>query len=365
MKMAAVGLTSTSCPFATDAIAAKVQGSELGDHEAMAYAKVKGTIIQCKLCPRGCVVPDGRRGYCGVRENQGGTYKSLVYGRVGAAHVDPIEKKPLFHFLPGNTAFSIATAGCNVECLFCQNWRLSQSKPEQLQTTRMPPEKVAAEAVSQNCDIIAYTYNEPTIFCEFMLDCAREGKKKNLRSVMISNGYMNLEPMKTLCKELGGIKIDLKSFSDEFYKKYVDGELKPVLKTIELIKKLGMHLELVILLIPGLNDSDEEIGKMARWVVKNLGKDVPMHFSRFHPCYKMKNISRTPIKTVERAQSIALDEGVHYSYVGNAPGHKYENTFCHSCGAKIITRYGFHIGEVHIKDGKCEFCGAEIPGVWD
>ncbi len=336
----------------------------LSDHEALAYEKLPGKKVHCTLCPRECVVADRERGFCGVRENRGGIYKTLVYARPCALHKDPIEKKPLFHFLPGTYAFSIATAGCNVECQFCQNWRISQFRPEEVDSTYCPPATVADLAERTGCESIAYTYSEPVIFYEYMLDCAREGNRRGRRSVMISNGAICPEPLKTLCKELAAVKVDLKAFTEEFYRRYVRGELKPVLKAIELLKQLEMHLELVVLLIPGLNDGAEEIREMARWVVKNLGPDVPMHFSRFQPAYKMTNLSPTPVRTLERARETAVAEGVHYAYVGNVPGHRYGHTYCHNCGEKIIARYGNRVLSTSIPQGRCEFCGAAIPGVW-
>ena len=367
IRMAAAGVGTAACP----AIAAAAGGAgdsesapRLSDHEALAYEKLEEKKVLCTLCPRKCSVADMERGYCGVRENQGGVYKTLVYARACSAHIDPIEKKPLFHFLPGTTAFSIATAGCNVECKFCQNWQISQFRPEQVESVYLPPEKVAALARHYGCSSIAYTYSEPVIFYEYMLDCAREGNGRDVHSVMISNGYIMREPMVELCKHLSAVKVDLKAFTEEFYKKYVSGRLKPVLETLELLVALGMYTEIVMLLLPGLNDSTGEIRQMCKWVRSSLGPDVPVHFSRFHPNYKMKNLSATPVSTLERARHVAVDEGIHYAYIGNVPGHEYESTFCHGCGKKLIVRYAYKIIENHVSDGKCEFCGVDIPGVW-
>lgn len=362
MRLAAgAGATLCSLPLGCSANAA--EPTKLSDHEALAYEKLRGNMVRCLLCPHQCIVGNGGRGLCGVRENQGGVYKTLVYGRPCSAIPDPIEKKPLFHFLPGTRAFSIATAGCNVECQFCQNWDISQALPEDLKPYDMLPKKVVDLARRYNCRSIAYTYSEPTIFYEYMLDTASEGKQAGLHSVSITNGFIQAEPMKRLCEVLSAVKVDLKAFTEEFYRTYVRGELKPVLQTLELVKELGMHLELVTLLIPGLNDSEDEIKGLSRWVVTNLGPDVPLHFSRFHPAYKMTNLAKTPERTVIRAREIAVSEGVHYAYVGNLR-HEYESTFCHSCGKKIIPRYGYHVGEVHITDGKCKYCNTPIPGVW-
>jgi pyruvate formate lyase activating enzyme len=339
----------------------------LSDHEALAYEKLEGGRVHCLLCPRECIVPDGGRGSCGVRENQAGVYRSLVYARVCAAHVDPVEKKPLFHFLPGTGAFSIATAGCNVECQFCQNYQISQAVPESetLKPRFLPPEKVVELAQQAQCPTIAFTYSEPTVFYEYTLDTAAAARAAGVHAVSISNGFIQADPMKRLCEVLSAVKIDLKAFTEDFYRRYVrGGRLQPVLDTIELLHELGKHTELVTLLIPGLNDSEEEVRRMSRWVLETVGPDVPLHFTRFHPAYKMKNLSPTPPATLVRAREIAVEEGVRYAYVGNLPGHEYESTFCHSCGKRVIERYGFYLGEVKLKDGRCEYCATEIPGVW-
>ncbi len=356
--LAAIPACDANAPTTTEKM------PRLSDHEALAYEKRRGGMVRCTLCPHQCIVGPGGRGLCGVRENQGGVYKTLVYARPCTLHVDPIEKKPLFHFLPGTRAFSIATAGCNVECQFCQNWDISQALPEKVWCNYVPPEKVVALAQQYKCPTIAYTYSEPTVFYEYVLDTARAGKEAGVHSVTISNGYINADPMKRLCEVLSAVKIDLKAFTEQFYQQYVGGELKPVLATIELLKELGMYTELVTLLIPGLNDSDKEIRDLSKWVVEHVGPDVPVHFSRFRPAYKMTNLSQTPEKTVIRAREIAASEGVHYAYVGNLRGHEYESTYCHSCGKKIVERFGYHVGKVRVTDGKCDYCKTPIPGVW-
>lgn len=364
LKAAAAGLAA--CPLAASCSAEAGEPSALSDHEALAWEPMDGGRVHCMLCPRECIVPDGGRGACGVRENRGGTYRSLVYARAAAAHVDPIEKKPLFHVLPGARAYSIATAGCNVECQFCQNWRLSQSLPEDLRARYLPPEGVVEEARKHDCEAVAFTYNEPTVFYEYTLDTARAARRAGVHSVTISNGFVQADPIKRLCEHLSAVKVDLKAFTEDFYRRYVrGGRLKPVLETIKRVHGLGKHLELVILLIPGLNDSEDEIREMSRWVADEVGPDVPMHFSRCHPAYKMTNLARTPERTVVRAREIAVEEGIHYAYVGNLPGHEYESTFCHSCGEKIISRYTFHVQKMAIESGKCAHCGAAIPGVWE
>ncbi len=332
--------------------------------EAMHYEKKDEMKVLCKLCPKECSVADLERGYCGVRENRQGTYYTLVHSRPCTYHLDPIEKKPFFHFLPGTTAFSIATAGCNMECKFCQNWDISQLRPEQLRSIYMPPQAVHEIAQKNSARSISYTYSEPVIYYEYMYDTAQLGDKTGIKSVMVSNGYIQEKPILDLCKYLDAIKIDLKAFTEKFYQDVCSAKLEPVLKALQAIKSTGIWLEIVVLIIPTLNDSESEIKKMSSWIYKNLGPDVPVHFTRFHPTYKIKNLPRTPIITLERARDISLSQGLHFVYLGNVPGHDAENTFCPSCHHLLIKRYGFVIPMMNIKDGKCEKCGKKIAGVW-
>lgn len=332
--------------------------------EARHYEKLPHKKIRCTLCPRECVIDDLERGYCGVRENRGGTYYTLVHSRPCSAHIDPIEKKPLFHFLPGTLAFSIATVGCNVECIFCQNWEISQIRPEQAQNYDLPPKKVAEIASKENCKSIAYTYTEPVVFQEYMYDCAAEGRKKNVRSVMISNGYIKEEPMLELCDVLDAVKIDLKAFRQKFYTELVSGELQPVLDILTLLAKKKMWFEIVYLVIPTKNDDKGELREMCQWIAQDLGPDVPIHFSRFYPQYRLKNLSPTPPRTLRTAREIALSEGLHFAYIGNLPGDEGESTFCPNCNKVVIRRIGYQILKNDLKDGMCPHCGTKIPGVW-
>jgi len=333
--------------------------------EVMFYKKLPEKKIECGICPRSCKIAPLERGYCGNKENRDGTYYTLVYGAVCAAHVDPIEKKPLFHYMPGSPAFSIATAGCNFECRFCQNWQIAQYRPEQVSSEYMPPEKVVEMARLSGSRTIAYTYSEPVVFYTFMYDTARLARRQGIGSVMISNGYINPGPMEKLCQVLTGVKIDLKAFTQEFYKNTCSGELKPVLDTLKLLKRLGMWTEIVVLIVPTLNDSEDDIRRMSRWILENLGPDVPVHFTRFHPSYKIKNLPPTPLSTLETAHSAAMDTGLHYVYLGNVWGHPAENTYCPKCRKMVIRRMGYKVAEMHIRDGKCAFCGAGIAGVWN
>lgn len=332
--------------------------------EAQFYEKLPFQKIRCKLCPRECVIDDRERSYCGVRENRGGTYYTLVHSRVCAAHIDPIEKKPFFHFHPGALAFSIATAGCNVNCKMCQNWDISQSRPEQVRSTYLPPKDLANIVQQNRCPIIAYTYSEPVVFYEYMRDAADAGHALGIKSVVVSGGFIQQDPLKKLCPGVDAIKVDLKAFSENFYKEVVHGEIKPVLDALVTMRKLGIWNEIVYLVIPTLNDTDAEFRALAQWIKANLGVDVPLHFSRFHPEYLLKNLPPTPIDTLERAKAIADSEGLHYVYLGNIPGHPAENTYCPKCRHLVIGRIGFTVTEMHIHKGKCEYCQQVIPGVW-
>jgi len=332
--------------------------------EARYYEKLDGGRVRCTLCPHQCEVADMERGTCSVRENRGGTYYTLVHSRPCSLAVDPIEKKPLFHFLPGSQAFSIATAGCNIECKFCQNWQISQFRPEDVRSAYYPPDKVVEEARRNRCASIAYTYSEPVVFYEYVYDTAVAGRKNGVRSVIISNGFINKKPVVELCKVLDAVKVDLKAFTEKFYKETCRGELKPVLDALKWIKETGIWLELVVLIVPTLNDGKDEIKRMSEWVCKELGPDVPMHFSRFHPTYMIKNLPRTPTRTLEMARKTAVAAGVKFAYVGNVWGHPYEHTYCPQCGELLIHRAGYRTTLTALEDGKCKKCDAQIPGVW-
>ena len=332
--------------------------------EAKFYEKLPYKKIRCKLCPRECVIDDRERGYCGVRENRGGKYYTLVHSRIAAAHVDPIEKKPLFHFLPGALAFSVATAGCNVNCKMCQNWDISQSRPEQVRATYFPPSMLVDAARQAGCPAVAFTYSEPVVFCEYVLDAAVAARAAGLKTAVISGGYIQQDPLKLMCERVDAIKIDLKGYSEKFYKEVVNGQLKPVLDALSTIRRLGRWTEIVYLVIPTLNDSDAEFTGLARWVKAELGVDVPVHFTRFHPDYLLKNLPPTPVKTLERAKAIADAEGLHFVYVGNVPGHPAENTLCPGCKRIVVERVGFTINAIHINKGECAFCRRPIPGLW-
>jgi len=304
------------------------------------------------------------RGFCGNRENRGGKYYVLAYANPCAAHIDPIEKKPFFHFLPGTQAFSISTAGCNLVCKFCQNWQISQFRPEQTENIYLPPDRVVEVAKDRKVTTIAYTYAEPVVFYEYMYDTSIDARREGVRSVMVSAGFINPDPLRKLVKVLDAVKIDLKAFTEKYYHDVCSGELKPVLQTLEVLHEEKIWFEIVYLVVPTLNDSVSEIRQMSQWIMKTLGPDVPLHFSRFYPMYMLKNLPPTPVSTLERLRKTAMDAGIHFVYIGNVPGNPGESTYCPHCGKRLIYRIGYEIIENHLKDGKCPYCGTKIPGVW-
>jgi pyruvate formate lyase activating enzyme len=296
--------------------------------------------------------------------NVDGELRTLAYGRPVAVHVDPIEKKPFFHFLPGSTAYSLGTAGCPLRCKFCQNWQISQARPDDYDVPFTSASAVVDAAVARRAPVVAFTYNEPTVFAEYALDIAAASRRRGLRSVMVSCGFMNERPLADLCGALDAIKIDLKGFSDEFYRTVSGAALAPVLRTIAQVHKAGVHLEIVNLVVPTLNDADASLRGLVDWVMGELGPDVPLHFTRFHPDYQLLNLPPTPIATLERARAMALDRGLRYPYVGNVPGHPGNHTYCPRCRARVITRQDFFVLESTLKNGRCGACGYAIAGVW-
>jgi pyruvate formate lyase activating enzyme len=321
-------------------------------------------IVQCLLCARNCAIRPGERGRCKARMNVDGTLRSLVYGRPMTIHIDPIEKKPFYHYLPGSTAYSLATSGCPLRCKFCQNWQISQAGPEDYRVSPRAPSSIVRSALDQRAPVIAFTYNEPTVFAEYMLDIAREARAHRLHSVLVSCGFMNNVPLAEMCAVLDAIKIDLKGFSETFYRSVCDAELKPVLRSIVQIARSPVHLEIVNLVVPTLNDSAAMIASFVDWIAGELGPDVPIHFTRFHPDYQLLNLPPTPVATLVRAREAALRRGIRYAYVGNVPNHEGNHTYCPSCRRAVIRRSGFFITEVHMNAGRCAFCRREIAGVW-
>ncbi len=334
-----------------------------GPHKALFYEKVAGDIVNCLLCPNACKLSDGQIGICRARKNIKGELYSLVYGQIATAHIDPIEKKPFFHVLPGTEAYSIATPGCNMRCLFCQNWEISQAYPWEVQTASVTPEQVVDDALKNGCRSIAFTYSEPTIYYEYMLDIAKLAHQKGLKTVVVSNGYINQAPLKELLNYIDAYKVDFKAFNTGFYKELTGGSLDPVLQTMKTIHDQGVWLEVVTLLIPGRNDSEKEIRGLCKWIRQNLGDEVPLHFSRFHPMHKLLNLPPTPVETVIRARQIAMEEGLKYVYTGNIPDPEGECTYCPKSGQVAIERQGYFIVKNNMKNGVGPD-GEKIPGVW-
>jgi pyruvate formate lyase activating enzyme len=329
------------------------------------FKPLAGLDVQCLLCPRACEISSGGRGHCEVRENRQGRLYTLVYGNPCAVHIDPIEKKPFFHVLPGTSSFSIATAGCNFDCKFCQNWEISQEVPEKTYNFRLPPAQVVRLAQENRCAIIASTYVEPTIFFEYMYDVSVLAKQKGILSTCHSNGYINPQPLADLCRHLAAACIDLKGFTEDFYQEMTGGTLQPVLSTIKQLRKKGVHVELVNLVIPTKNDAMEVVREMCLWIKNQIGPDVPLHFSRFYPLYKLRNLPPTPTETLERAREVALSVGLEYVYIGNVPGHPGENTYCPYCKKQLILRSGYTVQANHVIKGRCRYCGKRIPGIWE
>jgi len=321
--------------------------------------------VRCNLCSWRCLIADGKLGRCCVRRNIAGTLYSLNYDKVCSANVDPIEKKPLYHFQPGSRSFSIATMGCNLRCVFCQNWQISQAAIEsgRLDGEPVTAEQIVAGAVQNRCRSIAYTYTEPTVFMELCNDCARLAKEKGLANVFVSNGYMTREAIDFARDWLDGINVDLKAFNEDYYKNLCKAHLQPVLDTISYIaRQTNIWMEITTLVVPGENDSEEELKKLANFLATQAGPDVPWHVSRFHPQYKYTDAQPTPIRTLELAYDIGKSAGLHYVYVGNVPGAKSESTFCCKCGRALIERMGYHITANRIIDSRCPDCGTEIAG---
>ena len=362
-SLGALALLSLPCPLFAWGKPGMQQGF-IKPQPALFYQALANNRVKCLLCPQGCEVMDGDRGNCGVRENRGGTYYTLVYGNPCAVHVDPVEKKPFFHILPGSFSYSIATAGCNLHCQFCQNWEISQALPEETYNMDLPPEQIVAQAQQSRAASIAYTYVEPVIFYEYMLEVGRLAKKAGMLNVCHSNGYVNPEPLEKLADVLDAACIDLKAFTNKFYQDLVGGELEPVLAALKTLRRRGVHLELVNLIVPQHNDRPEEITAMCAWIKENLGPLTPLHFSRFYPMHKMQSLHPTPVSTLERARDLARQAGLKYVYIGNLPGHEAESTYCHSCNELVISRRGYLIGEVRMNAGHCGQCGTEIPGIW-
>lgn len=321
--------------------------------------------VECGLCSHRCIIPPGKRGICAVRENNDGVLYSLVYDKIIATHVDPIEKKPLFHVLPGSASFSIATPGCNFRCKHCQNSDISQLPHDRggmILGEQIAPDALVASALKLHCTSISYTYTEPTIYFELAYDTAQLAKKAGLKNIFVTNGYITPEALREIAPFLDAANIDLKGFRDEFYRTVCGAKLQPVLDAIKLYRELGIWAEITTLIIPGYNDAEEDLRGIARFI-RSVGDDVPWHVSRFHPTYKLLDSNATPQSTLRRAREIGLAEGLHYVYEGNIPGEG-EDTVCPKCGAVVLKRMGYRVISSAVSAGKCMRCGSEISGVW-
>ncbi|QTA92459.1 AmmeMemoRadiSam system radical SAM enzyme [Desulfonema magnum] len=334
--------------------------------EAYLYEPLEDRKVRCNLCNHRCIIKEGRRGICNVRENQAGILKSLVYGKLIAQHIDPIEKKPLFHLLPGSLSYSIATVGCNFKCMFCQNANIAQMPTDHkglIMGDPCTPEAVVRAAEAGNCKSIAYTYTEPTIYFEFAFNTAKIAHEKGIKNVFVTNGYMTSEALEMISPYLDAANVDLKAFNNEFYKKLCGAKLEPVKESLKKMKSLGIFVEITTLLIPGLNDDKEELEGLASFIAEELGIETPWHISRFHPTYRLTDRPPTPVPTLVMAREIGIKAGLRYVYVGNVPGEKGEDTFCYHCGETLVDRWGFSIRKNLIKNGVCSYCGSEIDGV--
>jgi pyruvate formate lyase activating enzyme len=328
------------------------------------YYTSDGKNVQCQVCPNLCLLEPGDRSVCRSKVNIDGKLYSLAYGNPCAVHVDPIEKKPLHHFHPGTAIFSIAAAGCNLRCLNCQNWEISQRKPEEVQHTEMFPQEVVRAALKTESPSIAYTYSEAVTYYEYMLDTARLAKEAGLKNVLVSNGYINREPLLELCKVLDGANINLKSFDDRLYRSLNGGTLKPVLNTLKILREQGVWFEITTLVVPTYVDDPEMIKRMCEWILKELGPECPLHFTRFSPSYRLTRLPPTPVAALEQMRDIALAQGIRYVYLGNVPGHPGCNTYCPKCGRTLVERSGYVRLPVHLNKGHCKFCRHVIPGRW-
>ena len=320
--------------------------------------------VECGVCPRACRISEGERGTCGTRENRKAKLYTLVHSRPCALGLDPVEKKPFFHVLPGAMALSLATPGCNLECRCCQNWEIAQARPEQVKTMSLSPADVVALAKQKSAPLVACTYTEPVVFAEYVLDIAQAGRKAGLRTLMISNGYVQEQPLAELCREIAAYKVDLKGFDEAFFKRHTGGELKHVLETLRRLRRHGTWTEIVYLVIPGQNDSEAEARGLSRFIRDEVGPETPLHFTRFHPSYRLQNVPSTPVATLERCRAAAMAEGLKFVYLGNVPGHPGESTYCPGCGHLLIRRVGMTVAENRLQDGACPACRRRIPGQW-
>lgn len=334
--------------------------------KALLQEKLDDQKVRCHLCGHRCLIGMGKRGICGVRENRDGVLETLVFGKLIAKNIDPIEKKPLFHLIPGSLSYSIATVGCNFKCRFCQNADIAQMPSDRnglIMGSSVTPEQIVADAENSNCKSIAYTYTEPTVFFEFAFETAKLAHQRNIKNVFVTNGYMTPEALDLISPFLDAANVDLKAFSEKFYKTQCGAKLEPVKETIVKMRQLGIFVEVTTLLIPGLNDDPDELALLAEFLCESAGSDTPWHISRFHPTYRLTDRQPTPVQSLIKARDIGKKTGLRYVYTGNVPGDDGEKTYCYQCGKVVIDRWGFTVNKLHLHDGCCEFCHAPIDGV--
>ncbi len=321
--------------------------------------------IMCRICPNECVLKEGELSKCNNRKVYKSKLYTLAYGNPCSANVDPVEKKPLYHFLPGTRAYSIATAGCNLVCLNCQNWTISQTSPDKTRNFDLMPEQVVKECIANNCKSIAYTYSEPVTFYEYTFETATLARAAGIKNIIKSNGYINTVPLKKLCTVIDGANIDLKAFNDSTYLKLTGGKLQPVLDSLITYREMGVWLEITNLIIPSWSDNLTEIRNMCKWLAGNGFRNTPLHLSRFYPMHKLEQLPPTPVETLNKAFNIAIEEGLNFVYTGNVPGNEFSDTSCPECKTKIVTRHGFRVDTLLITKGKCKKCGTTIDGYWN
>ena len=332
--------------------------------EGHLYRKLKDKQVVCGVCPHRCRLSPGDRSVCRSKVNIDGTLYSLAFGNPCAVHIDPVEKKPLYHFLPGSPVYSLAVAGCNFRCLNCQNWEISQATPESVRHRSLTPDAAVAEANQSGCRAMAYTYSEPVTFIEYMLAIGQRARAAGLKNLWISNGYINSRPLKDLCAVVDAANINLKAFDDQVYRRLNGGRLQPVLNTFKTLHAEGIHFEMTHLVVPGYTDDEEMLKSMCAWILDNLGPDHPLHFLRFFPRYKLDRLAPTPVSTLVRFRELAMAAGIRYVYVGNVPGHAGNHTYCHQCGKLLIERQGYNLPQYNLTGRRCRHCNTLIPGVW-
>jgi len=340
-------------------------GLPVGPRPARHWERLERDKVICRLCPRECVIPAGVPGLCRVRENRDGILYTLVYGRPVALGIGPIEKAPFHHFHPGHRRRTIATVGCNMRCRHCQNWEISQRSPDEVRYILRSPQEIVEGVIASGLTSVSFTYTEPTIFFEYMYDIAKLAHGQGLKTTLVTNGFINPVPLREILAHMDAVRVDLKGFCDETYQQMFGGTLAPVLGALQIIQGAGVHLEIINLVIPTVNDCPDEIRAMSEWIVEHLGPDVPLHFNRFHPAFRMTHLPPTPVETLEMAAAIARDVGLRFVYIGNVPGHRSNSTFCPSCGERLIHRIHFAVLENKIIGGRCGFCEHPIPGIWE